>query len=72
MELPEESQPLLAARREATIDLSAIGRADSAAIALLVEWRRRARLDGRTLRFRGLPQSLRDLLELSELTELLD
>ncbi|WP_440996870.1 STAS domain-containing protein [Arhodomonas sp. SL1] len=43
---------------DAVVDLSAVERADSAGLALLLEWVRVARAAGRQVRFRGIPRQL--------------
>ena len=53
-----------------TVDLSAVTEVDSSALSLLLEWRRDAARDGRTIRFAGLPGNLRSLAELYGVTEL--
>lgn len=40
------------------LDLSGVQRVDSAAVALLLELTRRARLTGKALRFTGMPSNL--------------
>ena len=47
-----------------TIDFSAITGVDSSAVALLLEWRRRALALGKTLEFANLPPNLLALAEL--------
>lgn len=54
------------------IDLSGIRHANSAGLALLVEWLGQARSQGCELRFTHLPASLRRLAELSNLDTLID
>jgi phospholipid transport system transporter-binding protein len=54
-----------------TVDLSAVTEVDSSALSLLLEWRRDAVRDGRTIRFAGLPGNLKSLAELYGVTELL-
>ncbi len=49
------------------IDLSAVERADSAGVALLVEWLRLARGQGVTLRFRHIPSQMWAIVEVSDL-----
>lgn len=53
------------------VDMSAVGEADSAALALLLDWMRRARAAGHTLSVRGMPAGLRSLSELYGLDEIL-
>ena len=47
-----------------TIDFSAVSGVDSSAVALLLEWRRRAAALGKTLVFESLPPNLLALAEL--------
>ena len=54
------------------IDLSAVTTADSAGLALLLEWQSRQRQRGRELRMRNAPGSLLRLAELCEAEELLN
>lgn len=54
-----------------TIDLSAVSGADSAGLALLLEWQARQRRRGSELVMRGAPDSLLHLAELCESVELL-
>lgn len=49
----------LARHEDATVDLAAVGRADSAGLALLVEWLRAARRRGARVRFANPPAQLR-------------
>ena len=42
-----------------TFDLGAVGPADSAGLALLVDWRRTAHREGGRIHFRGTPPALR-------------
>lgn len=60
-----------AASSEVTIDLSGVSRADSAALALLLELQRIARRAALTMHFRGLPDQLLQIAGLSELDEIL-
>lgn len=54
-----------------SLDLSGITHADSAGIALLLELRRTAQSQGRTLAFTGAPAQLRQLTEFFGLTSAL-
>jgi phospholipid transport system transporter-binding protein len=58
---------LFAGRGDLTIDLRGVMRADSAGVALLVEWLRLARAAGRTLRYRNLPPQVDALVRVSGL-----
>jgi phospholipid transport system transporter-binding protein len=54
-----------------SIDLSKIEAADSAGLALLLEWQSRQRPRGRELTMTGAPENLRHLARLCEAVELL-
>ena len=67
-----EGQKLLAAApQELTVDLSGVPAADSAGLALLIDWLASARALGKTLRYRQLPPALASLARLSEVESLL-
>ncbi len=67
-----ESQPLFAAGGgPLEVDLSRVGRADSAGLALLVEWMREARRQGREIRFLGMPPQMLAIAGVSGLADLL-
>ena len=50
-----------------TIDLCDVSRADSAGLALLVEWLRRAKAKGRSLTFVNAPEQVRSLIRVNGL-----
>ena len=54
------------------IDLSKVGRVDSAGLALLVEWSVAARGDGRTVHYRNAPPMLGALAGISDLSNFLN
>jgi len=54
-----------------TVDLAGVTEVDSSALSLLLEWRRAAVRDGREIRYRNLPASLKSLAELYGITELI-
>jgi phospholipid transport system transporter-binding protein len=54
-----------------SIDLQEAKRADSAGLALLVEWLRRAKIKGRGLRFVNVPEQVRSLIRVNGLEEAL-
>lgn len=56
---------------QVTVDLSGVTEVDSAAVSLLLEWRRRALKDKRGIRYVNLPANLKSLAELYGVTELL-
>lgn len=53
------------------VDASALEKFDSAALAVLLELRREGLAQGKVMRFRGLPQRLRDLAGVYGIAELL-
>lgn len=53
------------------LDLSAVDAADSAALALVLEWQRRTLARGGVFAVRGLPAGLRSLADLYGLDEIL-
>jgi phospholipid transport system transporter-binding protein len=53
------------------LDLGGVGRADSAGLALLVEWSRQARRGRTALRFVNVPAQIRSLARVSHLEWLL-
>ena len=56
---------------QVTVDLAGVTEVDSAAVSLLLEWRRQARRANRTIRYVNLPANLKSLAELYGVTELL-
>lgn len=48
-----------------TIDLGGVQRADSAGVALLIEWLRHAQTQGKPLRFENIPQQMLAIARLS-------
>lgn len=53
------------------IDLAGVSRADSAGVALLIEWLRWGRQHGVTLQFRHVPEQLRTIASASNLEQIL-
>lgn len=53
------------------VDLAGVTDADSAGLALLIEWTRQARAEGRTITFRSLPRRLADMARIGGVLELL-
>ncbi len=54
-----------------TVDLAGVARADSAGLALLLEWRQRAEAAGRRLSYVNPPEQLRHLARVSGLSSAL-
>ncbi|MGB1108897.1 MAG: STAS domain-containing protein [Gammaproteobacteria bacterium] len=53
------------------LDLSGVTRSDSAGLALLMEWERRALARGAKLHYTGMPAQLASIAELSDLADVL-
>ena len=60
-----------AAGAELTIDLSGVSSADSAGLALLIDWLGRARESNKTLHYAQPPEALRALARLSDVEALI-
>ena len=54
------------------VDLAGVPNADSAGLAVLIEWRRQAWLRGQRLNFANLPAQISTIAHLSEVSELLE
>lgn len=67
----EEGARVLPATPRIVIDLARVTEVDSAAVSLLLEWRRTVERDGRTIAFENLPDNLTSLARLYGVTELL-
>jgi len=57
---------------EVTVDLNGVTEVDSAAVSLLLEWRREAGRHGRVIHFVNLPVNLTSLAKLYGVTEMLN
>jgi phospholipid transport system transporter-binding protein len=66
-----EGRGLFSGGGRLVVDLSGVGRADSAGVALLVEWLRAARARGVELSFRGMPAQMRAIATATRLDTLL-
>lgn len=53
------------------VDLSGVGKTDSAGVALLVAWLRAGRAGGAEVRYQGVPGQMRDIVEVSGLQTIL-
>ncbi len=69
--LLETSERVFADQPPLDIDLSAVTRADSAGLALLLEWMRVARAAGRQIRFHQVPERLAEMARIGGVAELL-
>lgn len=54
-----------------SVDLSGIDHSDSAGVALLLEWLRRAREQGCRLQYRNLPRQMRAIVDFGDLGDIL-
>ncbi len=64
-DLLRASEPLFAGRKAVTVDLGAVTSVDSAGLALLLEWLRRAKSAGCSVTYTGLPEKLLAIAKLS-------
>jgi len=69
--LVEAGERLFADHRDVRIDLSGVGQANSAGLALVLEWLDQARRRGRRLELIHLPESLTRIAAITNLTGLL-
>lgn len=65
----EESAPLFTAP-QVVVDLSGVTEVDSAAVSLLLEWRRQAQAASRKIEFANLPANLKSLADLYGVSDL--
>ena len=65
------ARPLLRAAPEAVVDLGGVQTANSAALALLLEWVDQARQGRRRIRFTGVPAAVLEIAKVSNVAELL-
>jgi phospholipid transport system transporter-binding protein len=69
--LYQSSAAWFAGEGELTLDLAGVSRCDSAGLALLIEWLRRARHADRPLRFANLPAQVQTLIRVNGLQDAL-
>ena len=70
-DLLEESGRLFKHQPPDWIDLAGVSHCDSAGVALLVEWLRRARADGRHLQFTNPTSQMLEIIKVTDLDTLL-
>ncbi len=71
-ELLEQSRGLFAQAGESLeVELEAVERADSAGLALLIEWMRLANAQGKTIHFSSLPEQMKAIAVASDLDTIL-
>ena len=69
--LLEAGDAAFGGKPEIEVDLAAVGRVDSAGLALLLEWAVAARAAGGAVRYRNLPAGAAALAGISDVSELL-
>ena len=72
MELYERGLNCFAGKTEYAVDLSSVDHADSAGIALLIEWQRQARALHCSLRFINLSEQIKEIIQVYGLLELFE
>ena len=70
-EILSESLPLFSGQTSISVDLEQVDESDSAGLALLIEWVSWARQNDCDIRFENVPQQLKTLAEISEVSELI-
>jgi phospholipid transport system transporter-binding protein len=70
-QLLDVSRGMFAGSPAISIDLGEVTRVDSAGLALLLEWLRWGSAEGRTIRFKALPEKLLAIARLSGVEEML-
>jgi phospholipid transport system transporter-binding protein len=70
-ELLEQSIARFETSGDLEVDLTPVGDADSAGLALLIEWIRRGRMRQQQIRFKGVPAQISALARISEVEDLL-
>jgi phospholipid transport system transporter-binding protein len=68
----ERSKALFADHSVIELDLGGVSRADSAGLALLLEWVNWARSTAREIRFRNIPEQIRAMAQISEVEDMLN
>jgi len=71
-ELLAEGNRLFAGSPQVRIEMAAVTRVDSAALALLIEWLRQAKASGQSLSFQAMPEKLRAIAKLTGAGDILE
>lgn len=66
-DLLNQSRELFVGQDAIDIDLSGVSHADSAGLALLIEWLRGAKLKNQKIKYLSMPMQLKALAEISEI-----
>ena len=69
--LLEEGRTAFSGQASVEVDLSGMSSADSVGLAVLIEWTRNARSEGRQISFRAAPARLLDIARISGVDDLL-
>ena len=67
----QDSASWFAGSEDLNFDLAQVERTDSAGLALLIEWQRRARAANRKLRFSNIPEQVQTLIRINGLQDAL-
>ena len=67
----KSSEPLLLQHAALEVDLSGVGKADSAGLALMLEWKAQAARRGAVIQFVAIPKSLLAVAKTSEVSDLI-
>ncbi|MDJ0906118.1 MAG: STAS domain-containing protein [Woeseiaceae bacterium] len=67
----KQSERAFARHGALEIDLAGVGKADSAGLALIIEWKSQASARGADIRFRNVPESLLAIARTSEVQDLI-
>ena len=67
----DESERMFAAHEHIEVDMSGVRRADSAGLALLIEWLSRAQSAGRRIEYANIPAQIAAVARISEVEALL-
>ena len=70
-EVLEESESRFTQAPKIDVDFTGVGESDSAGLALLIEWLRRARQSGKEIHFANLPAQIEALARISEVEDLI-
>ena len=66
------SEKIFGTYEDLSIDLSLVKRADSAGLALLLEWKAQAKKSAGEIRYSGIPDSIRAIAVTTEVTHLIE
>ena len=70
-EVLEQSEARFQQFKALDVDLGGVGESDSAGLALLIEWLRRAKQSGKEIHFANLPAQIEALARISEVEDLI-